>query len=129
MRHNINQKISPNDFGTTVENFYTIDAITRASKIMAQCSAMLLKKQPASGMILNKVAEWLSFMLPSLGCARESYGIRLSLDTSAMPYGVVHINGMLLRTSTLVFEDSSLVGSRVTQESNYSVFSEKAIPL
>ncbi|XP_030452157.1 NADH dehydrogenase [ubiquinone] iron-sulfur protein 1, mitochondrial [Syzygium oleosum] len=44
MRPNTNQKISPNDFGTAVENFYMTDAITRASKIMAQCSAMLLKK-------------------------------------------------------------------------------------
>ncbi|KAI9100083.1 hypothetical protein K1719_024301 [Acacia pycnantha] len=31
-------------FGTAVENFYMTDSITRASKIMAQCSAMLLKK-------------------------------------------------------------------------------------
>lgn len=44
MRPNTNQKISPNDFGMAVENFYMTDAITRASKIMAQCSAMLLKK-------------------------------------------------------------------------------------
>ncbi|KAI6670645.1 hypothetical protein NL676_005530 [Syzygium grande] len=44
MRPNTNQKISPNDFGTAIENFYMTDAITRASKIMAQCSAMLLKK-------------------------------------------------------------------------------------
>lgn len=44
VRPNTNQKISPNDFGTAVENFYMTDAITRASKIMAQCSAMLLKK-------------------------------------------------------------------------------------
>lgn len=44
MRPNVNRKISPNDFGTAVENFYMTDAITRASKIMAQCSAMLLKK-------------------------------------------------------------------------------------
>ncbi|KAL7143829.1 hypothetical protein ABFS83_08G217500 [Erythranthe nasuta] len=31
-------------FGVAVENFYMTDAITRASKIMAQCSALLLKK-------------------------------------------------------------------------------------
>lgn len=31
-------------FGTAVENFYMTDSITRASKIMAQCSATLLKK-------------------------------------------------------------------------------------
>lgn len=79
-------------------------------------------------MILNKVAEWLSCMLPYFGCVREFFGIRLSLDTSTMPYGVVHINGILLRTSTLIFEDSSLVGSRVTRESNYLVSSEKVIP-
>ncbi|XP_030536749.1 NADH dehydrogenase [ubiquinone] iron-sulfur protein 1, mitochondrial [Rhodamnia argentea] len=44
MRPNVHRKISPNDFGKAVENFYMTDAITRASKIMAQCSAMLLKK-------------------------------------------------------------------------------------
>ncbi|KAF8010047.1 hypothetical protein BT93_J0882 [Corymbia citriodora subsp. variegata] len=44
LRPNTNQKISPNNFGTAIENFYMTDAITRASKIMAQCSAMLLKK-------------------------------------------------------------------------------------
>lgn len=32
------------DFGSAVENFYMTDSITRASKIMAQCSALLLKK-------------------------------------------------------------------------------------
>ncbi|XP_054799209.1 NADH dehydrogenase [ubiquinone] iron-sulfur protein 1, mitochondrial [Prosopis cineraria] len=31
-------------FGAAVENFYMTDSITRASRIMAQCSAMLLKK-------------------------------------------------------------------------------------
>ncbi|KAK6154118.1 hypothetical protein DH2020_013757 [Rehmannia glutinosa] len=31
-------------FGTAVENFYMTDSITRASKIMAQCSASLSKK-------------------------------------------------------------------------------------
>ncbi|KAL5574329.1 hypothetical protein UlMin_023926 [Ulmus minor] len=39
-----NQKISSEPFRTAVENFYMTDSITRASKIMAQCSAMLLKK-------------------------------------------------------------------------------------
>ncbi|XP_050229620.1 NADH dehydrogenase [ubiquinone] iron-sulfur protein 1, mitochondrial [Mercurialis annua] len=38
------QKISPTPFKSVVENFYMTDAITRASKIMAQCSALLLKK-------------------------------------------------------------------------------------
>ncbi|XP_010271237.1 PREDICTED: NADH dehydrogenase [ubiquinone] iron-sulfur protein 1, mitochondrial [Nelumbo nucifera] len=38
------QKISMAPFGTSVENFYMTDSITRASKIMAQCSTMLLKK-------------------------------------------------------------------------------------
>lgn len=32
------------DFGSAVENFYMTDSITRASKIMAQCSALLSKK-------------------------------------------------------------------------------------
>ncbi|XP_037495855.1 NADH dehydrogenase [ubiquinone] iron-sulfur protein 1, mitochondrial [Jatropha curcas] len=38
------QKISSTPFNASVENFYMTDAITRASKIMAQCSALLLKK-------------------------------------------------------------------------------------
>ncbi|KAI3976478.1 hypothetical protein MKX01_008336 [Papaver californicum] len=38
------QKMSKEEFGVAVENFYMTDAITRASKIMAQCSASLLKK-------------------------------------------------------------------------------------
>ncbi|KAK8289608.1 hypothetical protein V6Z11_D07G199000 [Gossypium hirsutum] len=38
------QKISSTPFKAAVENFYMTDSITRASKIMAQCSAMLLKK-------------------------------------------------------------------------------------
>ncbi|KAF4346186.1 hypothetical protein G4B88_007164 [Cannabis sativa] len=38
------QKISSDPFGTVVENFYMTDPITRASKIMAQCSALLSKK-------------------------------------------------------------------------------------
>lgn len=39
-----NQKVTNAPFGTSVENFYMTDAITRASKIMAQCSALLTKK-------------------------------------------------------------------------------------
>ncbi|XP_028784757.1 NADH dehydrogenase [ubiquinone] iron-sulfur protein 1, mitochondrial [Neltuma alba] len=38
------EKVSATPFGIAVENFYMTDSITRASKIMAQCSAMLLKK-------------------------------------------------------------------------------------
>ncbi|XP_044506012.1 NADH dehydrogenase [ubiquinone] iron-sulfur protein 1, mitochondrial-like [Mangifera indica] len=38
------QKMSWTPFSSAIENFYMTDAITRASKIMAQCSAMLLKK-------------------------------------------------------------------------------------
>lgn len=38
------QKISLTPFKAAVENFYMTDSITRASKIMAQCSATLLKK-------------------------------------------------------------------------------------
>ncbi|KAI3665145.1 hypothetical protein L6452_43766 [Arctium lappa] len=38
------KKVSKLPFGVTVENFYMTDAITRASKIMAQCSAVLTKK-------------------------------------------------------------------------------------
>lgn len=37
------QKVSTALFGTAVENFYMTDAITRASKIMSQCSALLKK--------------------------------------------------------------------------------------
>ncbi|KAJ8763091.1 hypothetical protein K2173_023296 [Erythroxylum novogranatense] len=39
-----NQKMSSTPFKAAVENFYMTDSITRASKIMAQCSAQLLKK-------------------------------------------------------------------------------------
>ncbi|XP_048328661.2 NADH dehydrogenase [ubiquinone] iron-sulfur protein 1, mitochondrial [Ziziphus jujuba] len=39
-----NQELSSEPFGTAIENFYMTDSITRASKIMAQCSALLLKK-------------------------------------------------------------------------------------
>lgn len=38
------EKMSSTPFKSTIENFYMTDSITRASKIMAQCSAMLLKK-------------------------------------------------------------------------------------
>ncbi|KAF3445174.1 hypothetical protein FNV43_RR14868 [Rhamnella rubrinervis] len=37
-------EMSSEPFATAVENFYMTDSITRASKIMAQCSALLLKK-------------------------------------------------------------------------------------
>ncbi|XP_071740269.1 NADH dehydrogenase [ubiquinone] iron-sulfur protein 1, mitochondrial-like [Rutidosis leptorrhynchoides] len=36
-------KVSATPFGVTIDNFYMTDAITRASKIMAQCSALLKK--------------------------------------------------------------------------------------
>ncbi|KAJ0703818.1 NADH dehydrogenase [ubiquinone] iron-sulfur protein 1 [Helianthus annuus] len=36
-------KVSATPLGVTVDNFYMTDAITRASKIMAQCSALLKK--------------------------------------------------------------------------------------
>ncbi|XP_050387990.1 NADH dehydrogenase [ubiquinone] iron-sulfur protein 1, mitochondrial [Argentina anserina] len=38
------QKMDLTPFGIAVDNFYMTDSITRASKIMAQCSALLLKK-------------------------------------------------------------------------------------
>ncbi|KAJ6396525.1 hypothetical protein OIU77_021537 [Salix suchowensis] len=38
------QKTSSTPFKAAIENFYMTDSITRASKIMAQCSALLLKK-------------------------------------------------------------------------------------
>ncbi|KAF5480036.1 hypothetical protein F2P56_000811 [Juglans regia] len=44
LKPNSNQKMSSTPFGTAIENFYMTDSITRASKIMAQCSASLLKK-------------------------------------------------------------------------------------
>ncbi|XP_039144727.1 NADH dehydrogenase [ubiquinone] iron-sulfur protein 1, mitochondrial [Dioscorea cayenensis subsp. rotundata] len=40
----VTQKISSDPFKPAIENFYMTDSITRASKIMAQCSASLLKK-------------------------------------------------------------------------------------
>ncbi|KAF5191588.1 Nadh-ubiquinone oxidoreductase subunit [Thalictrum thalictroides] len=39
------QKMSMTPFTSAVENFYMTDSITRASKIMAQCSASLLSKK------------------------------------------------------------------------------------
>ncbi|KAF5798279.1 NADH dehydrogenase [ubiquinone] iron-sulfur protein 1 [Helianthus annuus] len=36
-------KVSATPFGVTIDNFYMTDVITRASKIMAQCSALLKK--------------------------------------------------------------------------------------
>ncbi|KAI4367083.1 hypothetical protein MLD38_022861 [Melastoma candidum] len=44
MKPESTQKMREDDFGVAVDNFYMTDAITRASKIMAQCSATLLKK-------------------------------------------------------------------------------------
>ncbi|XP_022998230.1 NADH dehydrogenase [ubiquinone] iron-sulfur protein 1, mitochondrial-like [Cucurbita maxima] len=38
------EKMEMVDFGSTIANFYMTDAITRASKIMAQCSSLLAKK-------------------------------------------------------------------------------------
>ncbi|KAK3170461.1 hypothetical protein Dsin_032680 [Dipteronia sinensis] len=44
LKPEVTQKLNPARFKSAVENFYMTDAITRASKIMAQCSASLLKK-------------------------------------------------------------------------------------
>lgn len=44
LRPTFTEKVDPTPFGIAVENFYMTDSITRASKIMAQCSAVLLKK-------------------------------------------------------------------------------------
>ncbi|EXB95899.1 NADH dehydrogenase [ubiquinone] iron-sulfur protein 1 [Morus notabilis] len=44
LKPKVAQKLSQDSFRTAVENFYMTDSITRASKIMAQCSASLLKK-------------------------------------------------------------------------------------
>ncbi|VVA92955.1 unnamed protein product [Arabis nemorensis] len=38
------ETVGTSPFKPVVENFYTTNSITRASKIMAQCSALLLKK-------------------------------------------------------------------------------------
>lgn len=43
LRPEVSQKVSSTPFNPAVENFYMTDAITRASKIMAQCSALLRK--------------------------------------------------------------------------------------
>ncbi|KAL5811886.1 hypothetical protein ACOSQ3_026836 [Xanthoceras sorbifolium] len=44
LKPEVTQKVNPAPFKSAVENFYMTDSITRASKIMAQCSATLLKK-------------------------------------------------------------------------------------
>lgn len=44
LRPEVKEKLDTAPFTTAVENFYMTDSITRASKIMAQCSALLLKK-------------------------------------------------------------------------------------
>ncbi|CAO2816404.1 unnamed protein product [Amaranthus hypochondriacus] len=40
----IKKEVNPAPFKSAIENFYMTDSITRASKIMAQCSSQLLKK-------------------------------------------------------------------------------------
>ncbi|KAM7529408.1 hypothetical protein LguiB_032818 [Lonicera macranthoides] len=44
LKPDCSEQISKEPFGVAVENFYMTDAITRASKIMAQCSSLLSKK-------------------------------------------------------------------------------------
>ncbi|XP_051117390.1 NADH dehydrogenase [ubiquinone] iron-sulfur protein 1, mitochondrial [Andrographis paniculata] len=44
LRPEVAEKLENTPFERAVDNFYMTDAITRASKIMAQCSAALLKK-------------------------------------------------------------------------------------
>lgn len=44
LRPEVKGKMDKAPFATAVENFYMTDSITRASKIMAQCSALLSKK-------------------------------------------------------------------------------------
>lgn len=44
LRPEVKEKVDTAPFTAAVENFYMTDSITRASKIMAQCSALLLKK-------------------------------------------------------------------------------------
>ncbi|KAH7557043.1 hypothetical protein JRO89_XS11G0035000 [Xanthoceras sorbifolium] len=44
LKPEVTQKVNPAPFKSAVENFYMTDSITRASKIMAQCSATLRKK-------------------------------------------------------------------------------------
>ncbi|KAL6582787.1 hypothetical protein OROMI_004865 [Orobanche minor] len=43
LRPEVKDKLDKTPFGIAVENFYMTDSITRASKIMAQCSALLKK--------------------------------------------------------------------------------------
>ncbi|KAL6560866.1 hypothetical protein OROHE_006043 [Orobanche hederae] len=43
LRPEVKDKLDKTSFGIAVENFYMTDSITRASKIMAQCSALLKK--------------------------------------------------------------------------------------
>lgn len=40
----LKKEVSPDPFKPAIENFYMTDSITRASKIMAQCTSQLLKK-------------------------------------------------------------------------------------
>ncbi|KAJ6959748.1 NADH dehydrogenase [ubiquinone] iron-sulfur protein 1, mitochondrial [Populus alba] len=44
LKPEVNQKMNSTPFQAAIENFYMTDSITRASKIMAQCSSLLLKK-------------------------------------------------------------------------------------
>lgn len=44
LRPEVKEKVDKAPFGSAVDNFYMTDSITRASKIMAQCSALLSKK-------------------------------------------------------------------------------------
>ncbi|CAL9203653.1 NADH dehydrogenase [ubiquinone] iron-sulfur protein 1, mitochondrial [Musa acuminata AAA Group] len=44
MKPSVQHQMSHAPFEAVVDNFYMTDSITRASKIMAQCSSMLLKK-------------------------------------------------------------------------------------
>nr|XP_023922068.1 NADH dehydrogenase [ubiquinone] iron-sulfur protein 1, mitochondrial isoform X1 [Quercus suber]XP_023922069.1 NADH dehydrogenase [ubiquinone] iron-sulfur protein 1, mitochondrial isoform X2 [Quercus suber]XP_023922070.1 NADH dehydrogenase [ubiquinone] iron-sulfur protein 1, mitochondrial isoform X3 [Quercus suber] len=44
LKPDCSHKMSLTDFRPAIDNFYMTDSITRASKIMAQCSATLLKK-------------------------------------------------------------------------------------
>ena len=44
IKPDIKKEVNPAPFKSAIENFYMTDSITRASKIMAQCSSQLLKK-------------------------------------------------------------------------------------
>ncbi|CAI0568282.1 unnamed protein product [Linum tenue] len=44
LKPEVKEKVSSTPFKTAVDNFYMTNSITRASKIMAQCSSQLLKK-------------------------------------------------------------------------------------